>query len=277
MMKYKILKKELTKVLKQTNYHIRKTAECFNISTSKLYGEIKRYNIKWNKQKTTSENNSKVAWNKGLVASRDKRVASYTEKLKKLKGPQTSRYGVKQSKKWHKMMKEQFENNSNMGMKGKEAWNKGLTKEISEGVMKSVKTKLERIKKHNGQLRPFYNINACKFFRKVDKLYKTNSRHAEKKGGEYFISKLCYFLDFYSKKYNLVVEFNEEQHYKNNKLTDKHKQRQKQIKDFLKCKFINIRQKTFKEEIVLRKIELYIRDFNIKNVTVNGFSKKIKI
>jgi hypothetical protein len=66
-----------------------------------------------------------------------------------------------------------------------------------------------------------------------------------------------YSLDFYSPVYNLVIEWNEERkdHYINGKLTTNHKQRQRNIIKHLKCKFINIRQKTFDKEKQIQKIK----------------------
>lgn len=66
-------------------------------------------------------------------------------------------------------------------------------------------------------------------------------QHAEN-GGEYHIKKLGYWVDGYDKEKNIVIEIDEKHHF-NSDGTYKKRDivRQKEIKDFLNCKFIRIK------------------------------------
>jgi len=186
--------------------------------------------------------------------------------------------------KGHKLSKESIEKmkkNINKGFKnGRTVWNKGLTKETDSRINKSATTMknnikkfnnmrlgaIKRIKKQNGQISPSYSIDACKFFKEIDKKYNLNGQHAEHKG-EYHIKELGYFLDYYEPELNLIIEWNENKHYDNGRLTAKHLTRQDQIKRKLKCTFINIRQKTFNKERIFKRIEKSIRSKKIKLIS----------
>lgn len=88
---------------------------------------------------------------------------------------------------------------------------------------------------------PNYNIKACKYFDKLMEEKNIHIQHALN-GGEYCIRELGYFVDGYDKANNTVYEFDEQYHFKpNGELRDCDKIRQKEITDFLKCKFIRIR------------------------------------
>jgi len=117
---------------------------------------------------------------------------------------------------------------------------------------------IQRIKNTKGQIQPNYNRKACVFFKMLNKKYNLKGFYAENKG-EFYIKELGYFLDFYSKKYNLVIEWNEADHYnEKGNLNEEHRQRQCEIKRLLKCHFINIRQKAFNEERIFARIEKII-------------------
>lgn len=99
------------------------------------------------------------------------------------------------------------------------------------------KMRLSYIKYHEskyGQLFPNYNKTACKIIDDYGNKNGYNFQHAEN-GGEYYIQELGYWLDGYDKEKNIVVEFYEKAHdYKK----EKDSIREKEITDFLKCKFI---------------------------------------
>lgn len=98
-----------------------------------------------------------------------------------------------------------------------------------------------------------YNKRSCIFFRKLNDIFQINGLHAENEG-EYIVPVLGYSVDFYDKKNNIVIEWNEERHhYLQGKLCKKHMDRQNKIKKQMKCIFINIRQKTFKEKEFIEK------------------------
>lgn len=125
-------------------------------------------------------------------------------------------------------------------------------KKISEQHKQKMReSTLKRIVRQNGPISfneksiPFFNLINEKF--KMDALYGVNEYKC-----------IGYSLDFYSEKFNIVIEWNEEKHYNGKKLTDRHKKRQEQIKKYLGCKFINVRQRTFNEKVQVAKIRRII-------------------
>lgn len=97
---------------------------------------------------------------------------------------------------------------------------------------------LEQLK---GQLAPRYNKDSITLIEQYGKQHGYNFIHAEN-GGEYFIKELGYFLDAYDPFNNVALEVDEKHHFDvQGNLLDKDKQRQKEIQDILKCKFIRIK------------------------------------
>ena len=98
---------------------------------------------------------------------------------------------------------------------------------------------VERIKSRYGQVVPNYNPLACKVIDEYGEENNYNFQHAEN-GGEYHI--LRYWVDGYDKERNTIIEIDEPAHYdKNGNLSKKDLERQKEISDFLGCKFIRLR------------------------------------
>lgn len=93
------------------------------------------------------------------------------------------------------------------------------------------------IQKQQGQVQPRYNINSISVIQEFGKKHGYNFQHAEN-GGEYYIKELGYFLDAYDVEKNVVLEIDEPHHFKNGKLRKKDIIRQKEITNFLGCKFI---------------------------------------
>ena len=100
--------------------------------------------------------------------------------------------------------------------------------------------RIENSIKNNGQISPWYNSSACKYFDLLMEQTKTYIQHAEN-GGEYRIKELGYWVDGYDKKNNIVYEYDEEHHYENGILRKRDVQRQKEITEHLNCKFIRIK------------------------------------
>ncbi len=88
---------------------------------------------------------------------------------------------------------------------------------------------------------PCFNIQACKFIEKYGKDNDYNFLHALN-GGEYYIKELGYWLDGYDKNKNVVIEYNENNHWHRNH-KEKDRRRRKEIIDFLKCRFILVSEK----------------------------------
>jgi hypothetical protein len=86
---------------------------------------------------------------------------------------------------------------------------------------------------------PNYNKSSIPIIEaKAKELGITDLQHAEN-GGEYHIKELGYFVDGYSKEKNIVIEYYEKFHTSNIK---KDMNRQQEITNLLKCKFIIIEE-----------------------------------
>ena len=109
--------------------------------------------------------------------------------------------------------------------------------------VKSRLRRLEQISKdkfEGNQIIPAYNKKACILFDKISKKENLHIQHAMN-GGEYYISKLGYWLDGYDLINNVAYEYDEKFHFIKNKLSEKDIGRQKEIEKHLKCKFIRIK------------------------------------
>jgi hypothetical protein len=174
-------------------------------------------------------------------------------------------YGIKRAKE----ISEKISNSE----KGRIAWNKGKTnieiygkKKANEiglkisnklkgrtyddlhGKEKSNKLKREKrikmlknIEERCGTVYPNYNSKTIPILeQKAKELGITDLQHAEN-GGEYYIKDLGYFVDGYSPSKNIVIEYYELWH-NQPKIIKKDNNRKQEIIDFLKCKFIEIRE-----------------------------------
>lgn len=218
-------KNNLIKLLKKYNYNISNLALEIGCKRDTIYVYIDRFNIKWDKEKTKRENFSRI--NTGRKFSKDIRL-----KIKK----NHAHYWKGRGGELHPAFGRKIKESSKLKMR------------IS---------KIKYLESCNGQVFPFYNKKPCNFFNKLNILLNVNIQHAEN-GGEYYIKDLGYWIDGYEKDLNIVIEWNEDSHYFDGKLTSKHKVRQKNIKRFLKCKFININQKTFNEKRTIERVRKVI-------------------
>lgn len=128
----------------------------------------------------------------------------------------------------------------NNPMYGKIGANKG--KKFSNDTKR--KMRLAMIKqmqeKYRNNFSPNYSKKAIIYFDKLMKENNININHAEN-GGEFYIKDLGYWVDGYDKENNVVYEFDELKHYNGDILKQRDLDRQKQIEQFLKCKFIRIK------------------------------------
>lgn len=95
---------------------------------------------------------------------------------------------------------------------------------------------IERIKNRDGVCHPNYNLDACKYFDKVEKENGWDGFYATK-GGEYQIKELGYFVDFYEPNKNIVIEYDEPKHFVGSKLKNRDVFRMNEIKTILHCRF----------------------------------------
>jgi len=91
-----------------------------------------------------------------------------------------------------------------------------------------------------GQSVPRYNKSSIKLIEEYGKKYGYKFQHAEN-GGEVYLKELGYFLDAYDKDKNVVLEVDEDRHFRSGKLKNSDVIRQSEIERNLKCKFIRIR------------------------------------
>lgn len=99
---------------------------------------------------------------------------------------------------------------------------------------------IENAKEEGGQVHPTYNKNGCEFIEKFGEENGLNFQHAEN-GGEYFISKLGYWVDGYDQEKNVVIEYDEFRHFKNGNLKEKDRRRMDEIINCLDCAFIRVK------------------------------------
>lgn len=84
-----------------------------------------------------------------------------------------------------------------------------------------------------------FNVKACELFEKLNNKLKLEGQHGLN-GGEYYVKNEGYWLDFYSIKYNIAIEYYESYHYANQKQIDKDVIRIKRIEDALNTRVIII-------------------------------------
>jgi hypothetical protein len=101
------------------------------------------------------------------------------------------------------------------------------------------------IMRHAGKkICPAFNEVACEYFNWLNKWNGWLGRYATN-GGEYFVGKLGYWVDYYEPNENVVIEWDEyKRHYKDGRLREKDIIRMTQIKEMLKCRFYRINART---------------------------------
>jgi len=99
--------------------------------------------------------------------------------------------------------------------------------------------------KKGTQIFPNWSKRGCEYFKKFDRLNNTIGQYATN-GGEYYTEELGYWVDYINFDKKLIMEWDEERHYKDGKLLEKDVRRQKEIeKYFPDFKFIRIRERDF--------------------------------
>lgn len=98
--------------------------------------------------------------------------------------------------------------------------------------------RIAELRERFGQSHPNYNPKACKAITEYGRQYGYNFQHAEN-GGEFYIKELGYWVDGYDREKNVVIEYDEKEHTKPQN-RNKDANRQKEIVEYLKCKFIRI-------------------------------------
>lgn len=201
---------------KETDDRVRKSAE----------SKRGRKQTKDHKERNSKSHMGKEPWNKGLTKETDKRMRKNVE----------SNTGKIQTP----------EHIENARKARGEIWNKGkktgtLTPEHIRKLRLAAIKRIEENIKNGGQIFPNHNPEGCKLIEEYGKLYRYNFQHAEN-GGEFHIKELGYWVDGYDKEKNVVMEIDESVHFSSGgNLSKKDIERQEEIEDFLKCKFIRLR------------------------------------
>jgi len=138
-----------------------------------------------------------------------------------------------------KKFTEEHKENLRLSLLGNEPWNKGRVGIYDETTLQKLReARIEQLK--NSYSHANYNELACKYFDWLNMYMSWDGQHAKYKGEK---SVIGYSLDYYEPELNLVIEWDEEYHFKNDKLREKDIIRQSKIIDELNCDFYRIRQK----------------------------------
>lgn len=101
---------------------------------------------------------------------------------------------------------------------------------------------LREIRKKYGitGFKPNFNREACKFFDYLNLSCNWHGTHALN-GGEHYIPELGYWVDYYNREQNIVIEWDEKQHhFQGNSRVQSDIIRENAITQFLRCKFIRL-------------------------------------
>ena len=112
------------------------------------------------------------------------------------------------------------------------------------------------VDRNNGhQIVPSFNKSACKFFDRVNAELGWNGKYATN-GGEYFVADLGYWVDYYEPIRNVIVEWDERQHFNvDGTLKQSDIDRQRQIVEKLGCKFFRYDERHAKLEDFLNELK----------------------
>ena len=117
-------------------------------------------------------------------------------------------------------------------------------------ILKMRLSRIKEIESKYGQVIPNYNTTACQYFNKIMEETNIFIQHAENLG-EYHIKEIGYWLDGYDKENNIVYEWDEKRHFDNKGNLKPHDiQREKEIINHLKCKFIRIKDQDMKNNLI---------------------------
>lgn len=124
---------------------------------------------------------------------------------------------------------------------GQIPWNKGKIGVYSDETLRGWRlSRIKEIQEKHGQIMPNYNPSSIPIIRAEAKQRNIfDLQDAETDAGEHHIKELGYWVDGYSKEKNVVIEYYEKHH---EKQKDKDLKRQKEIEEFLGCKFIVLRE-----------------------------------
>jgi hypothetical protein len=146
------------------------------------------------------------------------------------------------SKNWSQCKEVKRKNSLTNSIKQKGENNARFGVIVTDEVKRKIRLgNIKDLENKHGQIFPNYNKNACKLIDEYGKQNGYKFKHAEN-GGEYYIKELGYWVDGYDIQNNIVIEIDEISHFDSNgNLKNKDITRQKEIENFLCCKFIRIK------------------------------------
>jgi len=108
---------------------------------------------------------------------------------------------------------------------------------------------IKRIERNIGKISPNYNPKTIPIWNEINETLGWKLQHAED-GGEFHVIELGYWIDAYDKERNIAIEFDEYKHFRNGILIDKDVIKQKEITEFLGCKFYRIKYNQTWQEVL---------------------------
>jgi len=210
----------------------------YSLFCSKSCSKKGEYNPCYGKEPTHKFKKGVSSWNKGIPTTElSKQRRKNTINNKKYNCP-GSDYFIP----WNKGLKIPYK--SRPERRGIPPWNLGIKrpfKRLSDVHKLNIRiSTIKRLEQNVGQICPRYNPDGCRCLDKIMLETNTFIQHAEN-GGEFHIKELGYWVDGYDKENNIVYEYDEKHHFNiDGSLCDRDIRRQKEIEEFLGCKFIRM-------------------------------------
>ncbi len=117
------------------------------------------------------------------------------------------------------------------------------TEEAKKNIRKGYIKRMHKQLGEGGQMVPFFNLDSCKYFEWFDKYIFESKGQYGTNGREFYCKEVGCWIDYINHDNKTIIEWDEEYHFKNNKLSAKDIQRQKEIEAvFPDYDFIRIRE-----------------------------------
>lgn len=211
--------------------------------------------------------NGWISPNKGKTKENNETIRKAAEKIsKKLIGRKIPKHIIDKTSKSLKEFWKKNKNSPHILERNKKISEKRMGHEVTNTTRKKISDKLmghiesietrkkkrliaiNRILKNHGCFCN-YNPSACEWFKKFDEMNNVKGRYAMYGGGEYLIPELWLFTDYINFDLKLIMEWDEERHYKNGNLLQEDIERQKEIQEYFSdFHFIRIRERDINEK-----------------------------
>ena len=228
---------------KKSTYQIAKE---YKIDRSTICYWLKKFNIS-RRSKSEANKGKKFSDEHKIKMSDAKKGKKQSDETKQkisdaLKGCEGNRKGKKHSDETKQKMSDAKKGKKQSDETRKKMSDAKKGRKFSEKHKRKLRlSAIKRIEKNKGKMFPHFNKNSIKYFKKFDEENNTKGLYGK---NEYQIKDLGYWPDYINFDLKLIIEWDEEAHYKKNKLRKKDIQRQKEIQEhFLNFKFERIREK----------------------------------